>query len=349
MHPPSLLLSIPLASRPTSLILMGSSSTCRRFVLTQPWWQVSFPDSLFLLIFCRTSYSLADLNLCCFATMSNSDSGSEFLAAGMALAYMSVPDAYGVVEAGVYRSKALELHNLPFLLHLQLRTVLYLSNDSLVRPVIDFLNNHTIKLVWLDPSNCWPWNLSEWDTVLDLERNSSLRCIAHICFFKYVRVLEQQDLHFHSICEMFWKNWGYCLLFLPDASGCRSLDARGIMEAHQWGAYQVCTWDCARCYQPPYPCHVLVSVLHSKLFSLSCACKCVAHLAFLLVLFCRLQIAGLDCDTWHHFGYVVMSSQVRNSSNRDCGRLPSSPSAMEPDSYLGRGNTNNSDIITTLS
>jgi tyrosine-protein phosphatase SIW14 len=86
--------------------------------------------------------------------MSNSDSDSEFLAAGMALAYMSVPDAYGVVEAGVYRSKALELHNLPFLLHLQLRTVLYLSNDSLVRPVIDFLNNHNIKLVWLDPSNC---------------------------------------------------------------------------------------------------------------------------------------------------------------------------------------------------
>ncbi|CAM6038133.1 unnamed protein product [Sphagnum compactum] len=68
---------------------------------------------------------------------------------GMALAYMSVPDAYGVVEAGVYRSKALEVHNLPFLLHLQLRTVLYLSNDSLVRPVIDFLNNHTIKLMHL--------------------------------------------------------------------------------------------------------------------------------------------------------------------------------------------------------
>jgi len=65
----------------------------------------------------------------------------------MTLAYMSVPDAYGVVEAGVFRSKALDLHNLPFLLHLQLRTILYLSPDTLAKAVTDFLDNNKIKLV----------------------------------------------------------------------------------------------------------------------------------------------------------------------------------------------------------
>lgn len=66
---------------------------------------------------------------------------------GMTLAYMSVPDAYGVVESGVYRSKALDLHNLPFLLHLQLRTILYLSREPLPKAVTDFLDNNKIKLV----------------------------------------------------------------------------------------------------------------------------------------------------------------------------------------------------------
>jgi hypothetical protein len=65
----------------------------------------------------------------------------------MTLAYMSVPDAYGVVESGVYRSKALDLHNLPFLLHLQLRTILYLSPDPLAKAVTDFLDSNKIKLV----------------------------------------------------------------------------------------------------------------------------------------------------------------------------------------------------------
>lgn len=67
--------------------------------------------------------------------------------AGMTLAYMSVPDAYGVVESGVYRAKALDVHNLPFLLHLQIRTVLYLSPEPLATEVTDFLDKNKIKLV----------------------------------------------------------------------------------------------------------------------------------------------------------------------------------------------------------
>ena len=70
----------------------------------------------------------------------------------MTLAYMSVPDAYGVVESGVYRSKALDLHNLPFLLHLQLRTVLYLSPETLAKSVTNFLHQNKIKLVRVLPA-----------------------------------------------------------------------------------------------------------------------------------------------------------------------------------------------------
>lgn len=74
----------------------------------------------------------------------------------MTLAYMSVPDAYGVVESGVFRSKALDLHNLPFLLHLQLRTILYLSREPLPKAVTDFLDNNKIKLMHLGVEEWMP-------------------------------------------------------------------------------------------------------------------------------------------------------------------------------------------------
>lgn len=73
----------------------------------------------------------------------------EFKLIGMTLAYISVPDAYGVVESGVFRSKVLDVHNLPFLLHLQLKTILYLSNQSPPKAVTDFLDTNKIKLIHL--------------------------------------------------------------------------------------------------------------------------------------------------------------------------------------------------------
>ncbi|KAG0608338.1 hypothetical protein M758_8G097900 [Ceratodon purpureus] len=82
----------------------------------------------------------------------------------MTLAYMSVPDAYGVVESGVYRAKTLDVHNLPFLLHLQIRTVVYLSPEPLATAVTDFLNTNKIKLihlgvgVWMPPASWKPIN-----------------------------------------------------------------------------------------------------------------------------------------------------------------------------------------------
>lgn len=65
------------------------------------------------------------------------------------LAYMSVPDAYGVVEPGVYRAKAAAAPNLPFLLHLRLRTLLYLSPDPLLPSVSAFLDKCATRFVRL--------------------------------------------------------------------------------------------------------------------------------------------------------------------------------------------------------
>ncbi|CAM6127240.1 unnamed protein product [Calypogeia fissa] len=65
------------------------------------------------------------------------------------LAYMSVPDAYGVVEPGVYRAKAAAAPNLPFLLHLRLRTLLYLSPDPLLPSVSAFLDKCATRFIHL--------------------------------------------------------------------------------------------------------------------------------------------------------------------------------------------------------
>ncbi|KAL2641920.1 hypothetical protein R1flu_009507 [Riccia fluitans] len=63
--------------------------------------------------------------------------------------YMSVPDAYGVVEPGVYRAKAADAPNLPFLLHLRLRTLLYLSPDPLLPAFITFLDKCATRFIHL--------------------------------------------------------------------------------------------------------------------------------------------------------------------------------------------------------
>ncbi|KAL3678110.1 hypothetical protein R1sor_021066 [Riccia sorocarpa] len=63
--------------------------------------------------------------------------------------YMSVPDLYGVVEPGVYRAKAADDPNLPFLLHLRLRTLLYLSPDPLLPAFITFLDKCATRFIHL--------------------------------------------------------------------------------------------------------------------------------------------------------------------------------------------------------
>ncbi|BBN02830.1 hypothetical protein MPTK1_2g18490 [Marchantia polymorpha subsp. ruderalis] len=65
------------------------------------------------------------------------------------VAYMSVPDAYGVVEPGVYRAKAAAAPNLPFLLHLRLRTLLYLSPDPLLPSFTAFLDKCATRFIHL--------------------------------------------------------------------------------------------------------------------------------------------------------------------------------------------------------
>ncbi|KAJ7568522.1 hypothetical protein O6H91_01G036200 [Diphasiastrum complanatum] len=65
------------------------------------------------------------------------------------LAVMSVPDAYGLVEAGVYRASALTPHNLPFLLQLRLKTLLHLSTEHPLPAIVDLLDKCGTKFIHL--------------------------------------------------------------------------------------------------------------------------------------------------------------------------------------------------------
>jgi hypothetical protein len=56
------------------------------------------------------------------------------------------PNLFGIVENGIFRSNAPLDENLPFLDHLHLRTVLFLSPEVLLRTVVEFFKDRGIQL-----------------------------------------------------------------------------------------------------------------------------------------------------------------------------------------------------------
>ena len=59
------------------------------------------------------------------------------------------PNLFGIVETGIFRSNAPLEENLPFLDHLNLRTVLFLSPEVLLRPVVEFFKDKGIRVLSL--------------------------------------------------------------------------------------------------------------------------------------------------------------------------------------------------------
>ncbi|KAI9227186.1 MAG: protein-tyrosine phosphatase [Piptocephalis tieghemiana] len=75
-------------------------------------------------------------------------------------ALLLLPDAYGLVQPGLYRSATPSSDHIPFLQNLRLRTVLLLAPETLSRAVLNFLQEEDIKLVHLGlsawkPENTW--------------------------------------------------------------------------------------------------------------------------------------------------------------------------------------------------
>ncbi|KAJ1490101.1 protein-tyrosine phosphatase, partial [Baffinella frigidus] len=62
------------------------------------------------------------------------------------MARLKPPNLFGIVQPGIYRSNAPLDENLPFLERLNLRTVLFLSPEVLLRSVVDFFEEQNIKL-----------------------------------------------------------------------------------------------------------------------------------------------------------------------------------------------------------
>eukprot|EP00960_Hanusia_phi_P034674 751229-Hanusia_phi.AAC.1 len=56
------------------------------------------------------------------------------------------PNAFGIVQQGLYRSNAPVDENLPFLTGLHLKTVLYLSPEVLLRSVVEFFKEKNVDL-----------------------------------------------------------------------------------------------------------------------------------------------------------------------------------------------------------
>jgi len=56
------------------------------------------------------------------------------------------PSMFGIVEPGIYRSNAPTDENLPYLEQLNLRTVLFLSPEVLLRTAVEFFNDKGIRL-----------------------------------------------------------------------------------------------------------------------------------------------------------------------------------------------------------
>lgn len=63
------------------------------------------------------------------------------------LKQLSPPEVFGLVESGIYRSNSLHPVNFPFIKLLRLKTVLQLSPEVPIRPVISFFEENNIKHV----------------------------------------------------------------------------------------------------------------------------------------------------------------------------------------------------------
>jgi protein tyrosine/serine phosphatase len=65
------------------------------------------------------------------------------------LATLSPPESFGIVEQGVYRANLPHPLSFPFLKHLNLKTVLMLSQESPTRVVTQFFEDNQVELVQL--------------------------------------------------------------------------------------------------------------------------------------------------------------------------------------------------------
>jgi hypothetical protein len=62
------------------------------------------------------------------------------------MATLKPPNLFGIVETGIFRSNAPLEENLAFLDNLNLRTVLFLSPEVLLRTVVEFFQEKGIRL-----------------------------------------------------------------------------------------------------------------------------------------------------------------------------------------------------------
>lgn len=108
-------------------------------------------------------------------------------AASRAMSYRA-PPLFGIVQPGIYRSNAPVDENLPFLARLNLKTVLYLSPEVLLKSVVDFLagGQNKVKLIehglesWRpDPSwtpICDEFIKTALELILDVKNHPVLIC-----------------------------------------------------------------------------------------------------------------------------------------------------------------------------
>jgi protein tyrosine/serine phosphatase len=72
------------------------------------------------------------------------------------------PEAFGIVEEGVYRSNEMEATNFPFLSTLKLKNILLLSPEGPNREVLAFLKSENINLVHVGHSTLLKSNIAAW-------------------------------------------------------------------------------------------------------------------------------------------------------------------------------------------
>ncbi|KAJ1508233.1 hypothetical protein HMI56_007388 [Coelomomyces lativittatus] len=75
-----------------------------------------------------------------------SSSSSSSSSSSLFIPYL-IPDAFALVEPGIYRSSLLLPVHLPYIQTLHLKTIIQLSPETLEKPVQVFLETHRIQLV----------------------------------------------------------------------------------------------------------------------------------------------------------------------------------------------------------
>lgn len=60
---------------------------------------------------------------------------------------LTPPDVYGIVEPGVYRSNFWQPANFLFIKQLQLKSLVILSPEKPLRPIVDFCEENGINIV----------------------------------------------------------------------------------------------------------------------------------------------------------------------------------------------------------